>query len=71
MIRKISIGSDYKNAMHYTKGQPFNVTTIHVIRKVSDNHYEIYLKDNEGVVFLWKDIVNMPCVIEYDLKSFS
>jgi len=71
MIRKISIGPDYKDAMHYTSGQPIGQSTIDVIREVAPKVYEIYIKDREGVVFKWKDVVNMPCTVEYDLKAFS
>ena len=71
MIRKISFGIDYKNAMHYTSGQFFGQSTINVIRKVNPNHFEIYIKDSEGVVCLWKEVIDMPCVVEYDIKSFD
>jgi hypothetical protein len=71
MIRKLSFGVDYKNAMHYTSGQPFGRSTIDVIRKVNPNHFEIYVKDREGVVFLWKEVIDMPCVVEYDIEAFN
>lgn len=71
MIRKISFGVDYKDAMHYTVGQSFGRVTINTIRKVNPNHYEIYVQDDEDVVFLWKEVINMPVVLEFDLKAFS
>lgn len=71
MIRKISIGVDYKDAMHYTVGQVMRGQTIHAIRQVDARHYEIYITDEENVTFLWKTIVNVPVVVEYDIKAFS
>ena len=55
-IRKISIGSDYKNdAMHYAIGQ--NVYGGHEIAYIifddSDNSYNIYIKKNNEVL-PWK-----------------
>ena len=71
MIRKLSVGPDYKQAMHYTSGQSFGRVTIDAIRKINSNHYEIYIKDDEGVVFLWKEAINMPVFVEYDIKAFD
>tara|TARA_R110000803_G_scaffold104107_2_gene172277 strand:+ start:583 stop:807 length:225 start_codon:yes stop_codon:yes gene_type:complete len=70
-IRKISIGSDYKNeAMHYAVGQ--EVYGGHVINdilfKKEDQSYNIFItKDNE--VLPWKKFNrNMAVSLEYDLK---
>lgn len=71
MIRKLSFGTDYKDAMHYTTGQSFGRVTIDTIRKINPNHYEIFIKDDEGMVFLWKEVIDMPVVVEYDIKAFS
>jgi len=71
MIRKISFGTDYKNAMHYQVGQTFGNITIDTILMKAPNTYAIYVKDDEGVIFRWKTIENMPVVIEYDLKAFN
>ena len=54
LIRKISIGRDYKdNAMHYQIGQ--EVYGNHVITNIleKDTDYEIYIKKNKEVL-LWK-----------------
>ena len=54
-IRKISIGSDYKSAMHYVIGQEVlgNSYVIHLIkRNVKDNSYKIYIQEIEGDVVL-------------------
>ena len=70
-IRKISIGSDYKNdAMHYSIGQ--EVYGGHVIEAILNNEqsgeYSIYIKkDNE--VLPWKRFnSNMAIAVEFDLK---
>jgi hypothetical protein len=69
LVRKISIGRDYKNdAMHYAVGQ--EVYGGHIIKNIieEDNNYSIYIeKDNE--VLPWKDFnKNMAIAVEYDLK---
>lgn len=72
IIRKISIGSDYKNdAMHYSVGQ--EVYGGHVICDIihdeeQDNEYSIYIKkDNE--ILPWKKFNrNMAIAVEFDLK---
>ena len=70
-IRKISIGSDYKNdAMHYAIGQ--QVYGGHIISNImfqeKDNSYNIYIeKDNE--VLPWKKFnSNMAISVEYNLE---
>jgi len=71
VIRKISIGSDYKNdAMHYSLDQ--EVYGGHRISDIlfddQDNSYNIYItKSNE--VLPWKKFNNnMAISVEYDLK---
>ena len=71
IIRKISIGADYKNeAMHYSVGQ--NVygghEISHILLEEEDNSYYIYIKkDNE--VMPWKKFnSNMAISVEYDLE---
>ena len=70
-IRKISIGSDYKNeAMHYSTGQ--EVYGGHIINDIlfqdKDQSYNIFIsKDDE--VLPWKKFnKNMAISVEYDLK---
>ena len=51
LIRKISIGRDYKdNAMHYQIGQEVygNHVIINILEK--DTDYEIYIKKNKEVL---------------------
>ena len=71
VIRKISIGSDYKNdAMHYAVGQ--NVYGGHTITAIlhdqKSNSYSIYIK-KEDEVMPWKKFnSNMAISVEYDLE---
>ena len=69
-IRKISIGSDYKNdAMHYSVGQEvYGGHVICDILKNDDNSYNIYIKKNDEVLPWKKFNSNMAISIEYDLK---
>tara|TARA_R100000231_G_C5185258_1_gene122491 strand:+ start:47 stop:274 length:228 start_codon:yes stop_codon:yes gene_type:complete len=71
IIRKISIGSDYKNdAMHYSVGQEvYGGHTINdILYEEDDQSYNIFIsKDNE--VIPWKKFNrNMSIAVEYDLK---
>ena len=68
LIRKISIGSDYKdNAMHYSVGQ--EVYGGHRITDImeTDSQYDIYIKKNDEVK-PWKTFnKNMAISVEYNL----
>tara|TARA_R100001086_G_C11802945_1_gene249339 strand:+ start:309 stop:536 length:228 start_codon:yes stop_codon:yes gene_type:complete len=71
VIRKISIGSDYKNdAMHYSIGQEVygGHTISDILFEDKDQSYNIYIsKHNE--VLPWKKFNNnMAISVEYDLK---
>ena len=69
LIRKISIGKDYKNeAMHYSVGQ--EVYGGHTISSISegDEKYTIYIKKKDEVL-PWKDFnKNMAIAIEFNLE---
>lgn len=70
-IRKISIGSDYKNeAMHYSVGQ--EVYGGHIISDIlfkdKDNSYNIFITKNNEVLPWKKFNSNMAVSVEYDLK---
>jgi len=71
IIRKISIGADYKNeAMHYSVGQQvYGGHTIHSISfsKV-DNSYNIYIKKQDEIMPWKKFNTNMAISVEYDLE---
>ena len=71
IIRKISIGADYKNeAMHYSVGQ--QVYGGHIIHSISfskvDNSYNIYIKKQDEVMPWKKFNTNMAISVEYDLE---
>tara|TARA_R100000541_G_scaffold37523_1_gene45418 strand:+ start:444 stop:671 length:228 start_codon:yes stop_codon:yes gene_type:complete len=71
IIRKISIGADYKNeAMHYSVGQPvYGGHTIHAITlDTSDESYNIFIKKNSEILPWKKFNSNMAISVEYDLE---
>ena len=69
LIRKISIGKDYKNeAMNYAVGQ--EVYGGHIIDSIieEDDKFSIYIKKGEEVI-PWKDFnKNMAVSVEYNLE---
>ena len=70
VIRKISIGTDYKNdAMHYAVGQPvYGGHTICDILEPEQGEYMIYIK-KEDEMLPWKKFNSqMAIAIEYDLE---
>ena len=70
-IRKISIGSDYKNdAMHYAVGQEVygGHTICDILTNDSSGEYSIYIKKGDEVL-PWKRFNSqMAIAVEYDLK---
>jgi len=68
LIRKISIGKDYKNdAMHYSVGQEVygGHTIVNIIEE--ENKYSIFIEKNNEVM-PWKDFnKNMGISVEYNL----
>jgi len=71
IIRKISIGADYKNeAMHYSIGQ--QVYGGHTIHNISldeeDNSYNIYIKKDDEIMPWKKFNSHMAISVEYDLE---
>lgn len=75
IIRKISIGPDYKNAMHFTVGQTaLRIYVISEIVRIEGGDIDIYVKKpseiSEGKFdsFKWKTITNsIPSVIEHNI----
>ena len=69
LIRKISIGKDYKNdAMHYAVDQ--EVYGGHIICNIIEekDKYSIFINKNEEVL-PWKDFnINMAIGVEYNLE---
>lgn len=69
LIRKISIGKDYKNeAMHYSVGQ--EVYGGHIISDIieKEEKFVIFIEKNDEVL-PWKDFnKNMAVSVEYNLE---
>jgi len=69
IIRKISVGKDYKNdAMHYSVGQEVygGHTIVNIIEE--EDKYSIYIQKGDEIM-PWKDFnKNMAVSVEYDLK---
>ena len=71
VVRKISIGSDYKNdAMHYAVGQQVygGHTISAILYSETDNSYSIYIKKKDEVMPWKKFNSNMAISVEYDLE---
>ena len=71
VIRKISIGPDYKNeAMHYSVGQQVygGHEISHILLDTIDNTYNIHIKKNDEVMPWKKFNSNMAITVEFDLE---
>ncbi len=71
VVRKISIGSDYKNdAMHYAVGQQVygGHTITAILFSENDSSYSIYIKKKDEVMPWKKFNSNMAISVEYDLE---
>jgi hypothetical protein len=71
-IRKISIGTDYKNtSMHYIVGQSVlsNSNKIYMIKyDEKKNAYKLFIINHKDEIVLWKEFnFNMPITIEYNI----
>jgi hypothetical protein len=70
-IRKISVGTDYKNtSMHYIVGQDVlgDSYKIHLIQAHDNGSHYIWIK-GDGEVILWKSFnKNMPVTLEYNIN---
>ena len=67
-IRKVSIGNEYKNSMHYVVGQPvFGDYVIHAIQR-KDEGIVIWIEKNKEIL-CWKEINNnTPMVLEFNIN---
>lgn len=73
MIRKIIVGTNPLKAMAYYIGQRAGESVIDSIVldekyliKYNRVHYLIYIKHPSDGVMLWKSVMDMPVLIEYD-----
>lgn len=69
-IRKISVGANYKDAMHYIIGQPVigGEYEIHLIKFHDDvDSFRIWITNGEEIL-LWKEFKTMPISIEYNIN---
>lgn len=74
LIRKIVIGQNPKDAMAYYVGMRVGDSKIVVIEfnergyyKTGERSYNIYIEHPQDGNMFWKEVVNMPCIVEYDL----
>ena len=67
-IRKISVGANYKDAMHYIIDQKVlgGSYTISDIAQENEGYSVWVKKDNE--VVKWKEFKTIPVVIEYNIN---
>jgi len=71
VVRKISIGSDYKNeAMHYSVGQTVygGHEICNILLDKKDSSYNIFIKKNKEILPWKKFNSNMAISVEYDLE---
>ena len=71
IIRKISIGSDYKNdAMHYSVGQQVygGHEICNILFDEQENSYSIFIKKDDEILPWKKFNHNMAISIEHDLN---
>jgi hypothetical protein len=70
IIRRVSVGPNFKEAMNYLVGQEVMKGTgvVDTIRRLDDGDVQVWvLKGKE--IYLWKTISSaMPITIEYDLN---
>lgn len=74
LIRKISIGLDYKsNSMHYVLGQDVlgGRATIHLIQELPNAAIRIWVASADNTIKLWKQFnENMAYAIEYNIEKY-
>jgi hypothetical protein len=69
-VRKISIGADYKNAMHNVVGQKVlgDTNEIHLIRIDKSRSIRIYIINKKQEIVLWKEFNDtIPISIEFNI----
>ena len=73
LIRKIVIGRDPKEAMAYYVGMRAGDGKISTILlderyryRFDKDRYLVYMQNADESQVLWKAVVDMPCIVEYD-----
>jgi len=70
-IRKISVGPDYKSAMHYMVGQKIlsDTNEIHHIKyDAKKSSIKIFIINKKSEVVLWKEFTqSIPISIEFNI----
>jgi hypothetical protein len=70
-IRKISVGPDYKSAMHYMVGQKILNDTNeihHIKRNIKNLSFQVFIINKKEEVVLWKEFSqSMPISIEFNI----
>tara|TARA_B100000925_G_C21877547_1_gene416964 strand:+ start:313 stop:540 length:228 start_codon:yes stop_codon:yes gene_type:complete len=70
-IRKISIGANYKDAMHYVVGNDalggkYKIYEISQSTLV-DTTYSVWIINKDKEVVKWKEFKNIPITIEFNI----
>lgn len=70
IIRKVSIGPDYKDAMRYVHGQPVLDKTWQISNIIkTEDDVDIYIINDKGEEVLWKSLTkSLPMVVEYHIE---
>jgi len=69
IIRKISVGADYKSAMNYIVGQSV-LNGSHVIHHISgsdDGSFLVYIEKEKEIIMWKKFSTNMPVSVEFNI----
>lgn len=68
-IRKISVGSDVNAQLHISVGSTIGGKKVDTIKESGPKTYEVWVEMNDNKdIAIWKTIVNMPCIIEYNTR---
>ena len=71
IIRKVSIGPDYKNAMHFQVGQTVikgEAEISNIILDPTTGNINIYISSKDEI-HLWKSLNStIPVTVEYDIN---
>lgn len=70
VIRKLTVGPDYKTAMHYIVGQKVINGEYHIHAIVIENSdVKIWIENENKEVMAWKSYnTNMPMTVEYNIE---